>query len=155
MCDNLSWSFLMADKDRINILGMGTFICNAILIYQTTAVDNLPTCLLQILNYALFFLPYLIFCHNCNILHELIRSVQFTGARYNRLVEPSRQATFEYGFTPSDTFSSRPFGLTINVNYKDTVSTSFLFSMHSVVTWAVCTSFLWVMLTHKQSGNNL
>ncbi|KAK2176036.1 hypothetical protein NP493_689g01037 [Ridgeia piscesae] len=44
----------------------------------------------------------------------------FTGARYNRLVEPSRQATFEYGFTPSDTFSSRPFGLTINVNYKDT-----------------------------------
>lgn len=43
----------------------------------------------------------------------------FTGARYNRLVEPSRQATFEYGFTPSDTFSSRPFGLTINVNYKD------------------------------------
>ena len=47
--------------------------------------------------------------------------LQFTGARYNRLVEPSRQATFEYGFTPSDTFSSRPFGLTINVNYKDTV----------------------------------
>ncbi|KAI0214127.1 Translocon-associated protein subunit alpha [Lamellibrachia satsuma] len=44
----------------------------------------------------------------------------FTGARYNRLVEPNRQATFEYGFTPSDTFSSRPFGLTINVNYKDT-----------------------------------
>ena len=65
--------------------------------------------------------------------------LQFTGARYNRLVEPSRQATFEYGFTPSDTFSSRPFGLTINVNYKDTVSTSSStsspFSVHSVVTF--------------------
>lgn len=43
----------------------------------------------------------------------------FTAARFNRVVEPSRQATFEYSFTPSETFNARPFGLTINLNYKD------------------------------------
>jgi len=43
----------------------------------------------------------------------------FTAARYERMVEPGRQATFEYGFTPSESFSARPFGLTINLNYKD------------------------------------
>lgn len=43
----------------------------------------------------------------------------FTNVRYEKLVEPSRQATFEYGFTPSESFSSRPFGLVINLNYKD------------------------------------
>jgi len=43
----------------------------------------------------------------------------FTAAKYDRVVEPSRQATFEYLFTPSDSFNARPFGLTINLNYKD------------------------------------
>jgi translocon-associated protein subunit alpha len=43
----------------------------------------------------------------------------FTTVRYERVVEPSRQATFEYAFTPSETFNARPFGLTINLNYKD------------------------------------
>lgn len=43
----------------------------------------------------------------------------FTAVRYNKAVEPQRQATFEYAFTPSETFNARPFGLTINVNYKD------------------------------------
>ena len=38
------------------------------------------------------------------------------------MVEPARQATFEYAFTPSETFNARPFGLTINLNYKDAVS---------------------------------
>ena len=37
------------------------------------------------------------------------------------LVEPRRQATFEYVLTPSETFSARTFGLTINLNYKDSV----------------------------------
>ena len=46
----------------------------------------------------------------------------FTTVRYDRVVEPARQATFEYAFTPSDTFSARPFGLTINLHYKDNVS---------------------------------
>jgi len=43
----------------------------------------------------------------------------FTTVSYNRQVESGRQATFEYGFTPSETFSARPFGLTINLNYRD------------------------------------
>ena len=48
--------------------------------------------------------------------------LQFTAVRYDRQVEASRQATFEYAFTPSETFNARPFGLTINLNYKDGVS---------------------------------
>lgn len=43
----------------------------------------------------------------------------FTTVKFDRNVEPKRQATFEYGFTPSETFNARPFGLTINLNYKD------------------------------------
>jgi translocon-associated protein subunit alpha len=43
----------------------------------------------------------------------------FTAAVYNQVVEPEKEATFEYGFTPSETFNSRPFGLTILLNYKD------------------------------------
>jgi translocon-associated protein subunit alpha len=43
----------------------------------------------------------------------------FTVSRYNRLVEPKREATFAYQFTPSETFNARPFGLSINLNYKD------------------------------------
>ena len=43
----------------------------------------------------------------------------FTTARYNRAVEPNREATFYYSFTPSETFNARPFGLTINLNYRD------------------------------------
>ena len=50
---------------------------------------------------------------------------QFTVARFNRLVEPNREATFYYQFTPSETFNARPFGLTINLNYKDVVSMLF------------------------------
>jgi len=43
----------------------------------------------------------------------------FTAVALNRVVEPKRQATFEYGFIPNEAFSGRPFGLTVNVNYKD------------------------------------
>jgi len=43
----------------------------------------------------------------------------FTTARYSRNVEPNREATFFYAFTPSETFNARPFGLTINLNYRD------------------------------------
>lgn len=43
----------------------------------------------------------------------------FTAVKYNHLVEPQREATFEYSFLPSETFNARPFGLTINLNYKD------------------------------------
>lgn len=43
----------------------------------------------------------------------------FTAYRYYRTVEPQREATFEYAFTPSESFSARSFGLTINLNYHD------------------------------------
>ena len=46
---------------------------------------------------------------------------QFTSGVYNQVVEPKREATFEYGFTPSEQFNARPFGLTILLNYKDKV----------------------------------
>uniref|UniRef100_A0A0B7B7S3 Translocon-associated protein subunit alpha n=1 Tax=Arion vulgaris TaxID=1028688 RepID=A0A0B7B7S3_9EUPU len=44
----------------------------------------------------------------------------FTTMTYSSVIQPKRQATFEYGFVPSDSFSARPFGLTITLNYKDT-----------------------------------
>lgn len=43
----------------------------------------------------------------------------FTTVRYEKNVEAGKEATFEYAFTPSETFNARPFGLTINLNYKD------------------------------------
>lgn len=43
----------------------------------------------------------------------------FTGFQYNKQVEAQKEATFEYLFTPSETFSSRQFGLTINLRYKN------------------------------------
>jgi len=43
----------------------------------------------------------------------------FTTAVYSRVVEPKRQATFDYAFTPNEAFAGRPFGLVINLNYKD------------------------------------
>jgi len=49
----------------------------------------------------------------------------FTAVRYDRLVDPSREATFEYAFTPSETFHARPFGLVINLNYHDAEGTVF------------------------------
>jgi len=43
----------------------------------------------------------------------------FTTMAYGSVVKPKQQATFEYGFIPNEAFSSRPFGLTVVVNYKD------------------------------------
>lgn len=43
----------------------------------------------------------------------------FTAVRYERLVEPNREATLEYAFTPSESLHARPFGLVINLNYHD------------------------------------
>ncbi|BFZ19555.1 hypothetical protein BsWGS_22594 [Bradybaena similaris] len=43
----------------------------------------------------------------------------FTSVTYNTVIQPHRQATFEYGFVPNEAFSARPFGLTITLGYKD------------------------------------
>jgi len=43
----------------------------------------------------------------------------FTVYEINKVITPQMESTFEYMFTPSETFSSRQFGLTINLKYKN------------------------------------
>jgi translocon-associated protein subunit alpha len=43
----------------------------------------------------------------------------FSTFEFNKVIESEREATFDYLFTPSETFSSRQFGLTINLRYRD------------------------------------
>ncbi|XP_002736132.1 translocon-associated protein subunit alpha-like [Saccoglossus kowalevskii] len=49
----------------------------------------------------------------------------FTTFRYDVTVQPEKQATFEYVFTPNEAFAGRPFGLVLNLNYKDAEGTVF------------------------------
>jgi translocon-associated protein subunit alpha len=50
----------------------------------------------------------------------------FSTYHFNKVIEADREATFEYVFTPSETFSSRQFGLTINLRYKSADGKSFI-----------------------------
>jgi len=50
----------------------------------------------------------------------------FTAFEYRKVVESDREATFEYLFTPSETFASRQFGLTINLRYRNTDGKPFI-----------------------------
>ncbi|KAJ8375071.1 hypothetical protein SKAU_G00056510 [Synaphobranchus kaupii] len=43
----------------------------------------------------------------------------FTALQLGTIVAPQRQATFEYSFIPAEPMGGRPFGLVINLNYKD------------------------------------
>ncbi|XP_059182813.1 translocon-associated protein subunit alpha isoform X2 [Centropristis striata] len=43
----------------------------------------------------------------------------FTALQLGIAVPASRQATFEYSFIPAEPMGGRPFGLVINLNYKD------------------------------------
>uniref|UniRef100_A0AAQ4PAY2 Translocon-associated protein subunit alpha n=1 Tax=Gasterosteus aculeatus aculeatus TaxID=481459 RepID=A0AAQ4PAY2_GASAC len=43
----------------------------------------------------------------------------FTALQLGIEVPASRQATFEYSFIPAEPMGGRPFGLVINLNYKD------------------------------------
>ncbi|PWA32046.1 hypothetical protein CCH79_00020388 [Gambusia affinis] len=43
----------------------------------------------------------------------------FTALQLGTVVPPGRQATFEYSFIPAEPMGGRPFGLVINLNYKD------------------------------------
>ncbi|XP_075069130.1 translocon-associated protein subunit alpha isoform X2 [Mixophyes fleayi] len=49
----------------------------------------------------------------------------FTALSLNTVVPPQRQATFEYSFIPAEPMGGRPFGLVINLNYKDTNGNAF------------------------------
>nr|XP_040025318.1 translocon-associated protein subunit alpha-like [Gasterosteus aculeatus aculeatus] len=46
-------------------------------------------------------------------------SQNFTALQLGIEVPASRQATFEYSFIPAEPMGGRPFGLVINLNYKD------------------------------------
>lgn len=43
----------------------------------------------------------------------------FTALQLGTEVPSGRQATFEYSFIPAEPMGGRPFGLVINLNYKD------------------------------------
>lgn len=43
----------------------------------------------------------------------------FSVFEFNKIIDADKEATFEYAFTPSEAFSSRQFGLTINLRYKN------------------------------------
>lgn len=52
----------------------------------------------------------------------------FTALPLNTVVPPQKQATFEYSFIPAEPMGGRPFGLVINLNYRD-VNVSLLLSL--------------------------
>lgn len=43
----------------------------------------------------------------------------FSAIGYNKEVAPSQEATLSYTFVPAEAFAGRPFGLNINLNYRD------------------------------------
>lgn len=45
----------------------------------------------------------------------------FSTIQYDRAVPPGYQATLSYSFVPADSFAGRPFGLSINLAYRDEV----------------------------------
>ncbi|CAI8010284.1 Translocon-associated protein subunit alpha [Geodia barretti] len=55
----------------------------------------------------------------------------FSVIYYETYIMPETQASFVYSFRPSESFYARPFGLTINVYYKDAVSCSTTVSSHT------------------------
>jgi len=49
----------------------------------------------------------------------------YTPAVYDRIVPPNSEATFDYSFIPSEGYAGRPFGLAINLHYKDSNGSEF------------------------------
>ncbi|XP_014036902.1 translocon-associated protein subunit alpha isoform X1 [Salmo salar] len=49
----------------------------------------------------------------------------FTALQLGIVVPAGRQATFEYSFIPAEPMGGRPFGLVINLNYKDSNGNTF------------------------------
>lgn len=48
----------------------------------------------------------------------------FSAIAVNKVVKPNHEATVQYSFVPSETFAGRPFGLNVNLNYRDAVRIS-------------------------------
>lgn len=49
----------------------------------------------------------------------------FSAIGYNRIVKPGHEASLLYSFLPSEAFAGRPFGLNINLAYRDAAGLSF------------------------------
>jgi len=49
----------------------------------------------------------------------------FSTFTFNKIVKPKHEATLAYSFIPSESFAGRPFGLNVNLNYKDTSGVSY------------------------------
>lgn len=52
--------------------------------------------------------------------------LQFSSLAYNRIVKPKQEVTFSYQFFVSDAYSPRPYGLTINLYYRDADNVQYL-----------------------------
>jgi translocon-associated protein subunit alpha len=55
----------------------------------------------------------------------------FTNLAVNKVVKPNHEATLQYSFIPSETFAGRPFGLAINLNYRDANGMAFSESVYN------------------------
>lgn len=49
----------------------------------------------------------------------------FSAIIYNKVVPPEQEATLAYTFVPTEAFAGRPFGLNINLAYKDASGAAF------------------------------
>ncbi|KPM05955.1 hypothetical protein NH340_JMT05286 [Sarcoptes scabiei] len=50
----------------------------------------------------------------------------FTSFAYNRVVKPKQEVTLSYQFFISEAYSPRPYGLTVNLHYRDAENNQFL-----------------------------
>jgi translocon-associated protein subunit alpha len=55
----------------------------------------------------------------------------FTALTYNKIVKPKEQATLSYSFFVDESFAGRPFGLSINLGYRDTEGKPFLDAVYN------------------------
>jgi len=55
----------------------------------------------------------------------------FSALSYQRTVKPSHQATLMYSFIPAEAFAGRPFGLSVNLRYKDAAGSMFHESVYN------------------------
>jgi len=55
----------------------------------------------------------------------------FTALTYNKIVKPKEQATLSYTFFVDESFAGRPFGLTINLGYRDTEGKPFVDAVYN------------------------
>lgn len=67
----------------------------------------------------------------------------FSTISYQQLVKPAHESTLMYSFIPADTFAGRPFGFTVNLHYRDAVSSSsFCTKFDAEITVFDCLIFL-------------